>query len=146
MQLSEEQFVQDVPYSMGSLRNHMVHLVDDDLSWFSLLEGKDRPQHMAPEYFATRAEVRHKYDSTEAHILDFVRNIDEAILRKEFAWHAPVASTPQRVMGWQVFLHVVNHGTDHRGQILRILHDFGAPSFDQDLMGYWVQTGKTVAQ
>jgi hypothetical protein len=29
---------------------------------------------------------------------------------------------------------MVNHGTDHRAQVLRILTDFGAPAFDQDLM------------
>ena len=57
-----------------------------------------------------------------------------------------MTTTPQRVTGWQVLLHVVNHGTDHRGQILRILHDFGAPTFDQDLMGYLVQTGKTAIE
>ena len=26
---------------------------------------------------------------------------------------------------WQVLLHVVNHGTDHRAQVLRILNDLG---------------------
>ena len=35
---------------------------------------------------------------------------------------------------WQVLLHVANHGTDHRAQILRALHDVGAPTFDQDLI------------
>jgi hypothetical protein len=29
---------------------------------------------------------------------------------------------------------MVNHGTDHRAQILRVLHDFDAPTFDQDLI------------
>lgn len=32
MQLDEAQFIQDVPYSLGSLRNQMVHLIDDDVS------------------------------------------------------------------------------------------------------------------
>jgi uncharacterized damage-inducible protein DinB len=35
-----------------------------------------------------------------------------------------------------VLLHVANHGTDHRAQLLRALHDFGAPTFDQDLILY----------
>ena len=62
MTLSEDQFVQDVPYSMSSLRNHMVHVIDDDLSWISLLEGKDRPQQLRFEDFTTRADVRDQYD------------------------------------------------------------------------------------
>jgi uncharacterized damage-inducible protein DinB len=35
---------------------------------------------------------------------------------------------------WHVLAHLVNHGTDHRAQVLRVLHDFGAPTFDQDLV------------
>jgi uncharacterized damage-inducible protein DinB len=30
--------------------------------------------------------------------------------------------------------HVVNHGTDHRGQILATLHGLGAPTVEQDMM------------
>ncbi len=33
---------------------------------------------------------------------------------------------------WQVLLHVVNHGTDHRAQLLRILHDLGVKTESQD--------------
>ena len=36
------------------------------------------------------------------------------------------------LIAWQVLLHVVNHGTDHRAQMLRILHDMGAQTVSQD--------------
>jgi uncharacterized damage-inducible protein DinB len=42
---------------------------------------------------------------------------------------------------WQVFAHVANHGTDHRAQILRLLHDLGAPTFSQDFMIYLWERG-----
>jgi uncharacterized damage-inducible protein DinB len=42
----------------------------------------------------------------------------------------------QELTVWQVLLHVVNHGTDHRAQVLRILHDFGAPTTAQDYIFY----------
>jgi hypothetical protein len=35
---------------------------------------------------------------------------------------------------WGVLVHLVNHGTDHCAQILRTLYDFGAPTFDHDLI------------
>jgi uncharacterized damage-inducible protein DinB len=37
---------------------------------------------------------------------------------------------------WQVLLHVVNHGTDHRAQILRQLHDLGLKTTSQDYIFY----------
>jgi uncharacterized damage-inducible protein DinB len=37
---------------------------------------------------------------------------------------------------WQVLLHVVNHGTDHRAQLLRLLHDLGVKTTSQDFIFY----------
>jgi uncharacterized damage-inducible protein DinB len=37
---------------------------------------------------------------------------------------------------WQVLLHVVNHGTDHRAQVLRFLNDLGVETTSQDYKFY----------
>jgi uncharacterized damage-inducible protein DinB len=37
---------------------------------------------------------------------------------------------------WQVLLHVVNHGTDHRAQALRMLNDLGVKTVSQDYIFY----------
>jgi uncharacterized damage-inducible protein DinB len=37
---------------------------------------------------------------------------------------------------WQVLLHVANHGTDHRAQILRLLNDLGLRTESQDYIFY----------
>lgn len=37
---------------------------------------------------------------------------------------------------WQVLLHVVNHGTDHRAQLLRLLNDLGLKTSSQDYIFY----------
>jgi uncharacterized damage-inducible protein DinB len=37
---------------------------------------------------------------------------------------------------WQVLLHVANHGTDHRAQILRLLNDLGIETIYQDYIFY----------
>ncbi|NOK62014.1 MAG: hypothetical protein GFH23_1086650n1, partial [Chloroflexi bacterium AL-N1] len=41
---------------------------------------------------------------------------------------------------WQVLLHVVNHGTDHRAQLLRLLHDLGVRTTSQDYIFYVYDT------
>ena len=37
---------------------------------------------------------------------------------------------------WQVLFHVLNHGTDHRAQLLAMVAQFEAPTFDQDYALY----------
>jgi uncharacterized damage-inducible protein DinB len=40
------------------------------------------------------------------------------------------------LMLWQALLHVANHGTDHRAQILRLLNDLGVKTTSQDYIFY----------
>jgi len=37
---------------------------------------------------------------------------------------------------WQVLLHVTNHATDHRAQLLRVLHDLSVETKSQDYIFY----------
>ena len=76
--------------------------------------------------YPTRDRARNLWDETAKDFADYVASLDKAGLERH----------PQGMPGpvWQVIMHVANHGTDHRAQILRLLHDFGAPTFDQDLI------------
>jgi len=47
---------------------------------------------------------------------------------------------------WQVLLHVINHGTDHRAQLLRTLHDLGATTSSQDYIFYVYEHGNPIGQ
>ena len=40
------------------------------------------------------------------------------------------------IIVWQVLLHVINHGTDHRAQLLRLLNDMGVETLYQDYIFY----------
>ncbi len=37
---------------------------------------------------------------------------------------------------WQVLIHVINHSTDHRAQLLRLLNDLGMKTEAQDFIFY----------
>lgn len=144
MILSEAQFEQAIPYSHGSLRQQWLHMIDDDAKWLAFLMGS-KMARLATHDFPDRDAIKQAYDQIEASALDFVHRVDESLLTHVYSWRLPTHPV-QYVQGWQILLHMVNHGTDHRAQVLRILHDFGAPSFDQDLLGYWVQSNQLTGQ
>jgi len=127
-QLTDEQFVEEINYSTGSIRNHLVHVAVTDKRW--LLGIQEEPQARAfnldPADYPDREAVRVLWHSISDEVKQYVASLEQAELERY----------PQGMSGpvWQVLLHVVNHGTDHRAQILRVLHDFGASTFDQDLV------------
>ncbi len=54
-------------------------------------------------------------------------------LRDEMLHDQPfLESDGDEIWLWQILIHVVNHGTDHRAQLLALLHQVGAKTFPQD--------------
>lgn len=133
MTLSDEQFTADVPYSHGSIRNHMVHLATVDTRWLrGLQESPDaRGFRLKPEDYPTRESALAVWEQAADEVTTYVTGLDETALERT------VPGMPMAT--WQVLLHIANHGTDHRAQVLRALHDFGAPTFDQDAAYYFMR-------
>ena len=130
--LSDEQFTRDVSYSLGSIRNHIVHLMWVDDTWFSELRGAELPELLSSAQFKDRTVIREYWDGIEQKMRDYLAN-----LRDDMLFDKPCPpGEDENLIVWQVLLHVVNHGTDHRAQLLRILHDVGAKTVSQDFIFY----------
>jgi uncharacterized damage-inducible protein DinB len=130
--LSDEQFTQAVGYSHGSVRNQIVHLVSADDTWFSGLRGLEIPEPLNPANFDDRKIIRAHWDNVEQNMRDYL-----AKLRDEMLFEKPFADGEDKdLILWQVLLHVGNHGSDHRAQLLRLLNDLAVKTTSQDYIFY----------
>jgi uncharacterized damage-inducible protein DinB len=127
--LSYEQFTQNAEYSHGSVRDQIVHLMNVDDGWFAELRGGDFPESYDPAAFDDRENIRAHWDIVEQHMREYL-----AKLRDEDLFAKPITEPDEDkdLIVWQVLLHVANHGTDHRAQLLRLLHDLGVKTTSQD--------------
>ena len=132
--LPYEQFIQDVPYSIGSLRQQVVHLMSVDEAWFCELRGVEPPSAYQPD---DRAVIRARWDAIEAQMRAYL-----AQLRDDMLFARPIVEPAEDkdLTVWRVLIHVVNHGTDHRAQMLRALHDFGVETTSQDYIFFAYET------
>src|SRR6266542_1186558 len=116
-QITEEQFLADDAYSRGSIRNLMVHLANTDANWLAGLknipESEDPPRRQFEDY-PDRASVRTFWEATAKDVADYTEMLTEASLEEN-----PIDIPSPR---WQVFLHIINHGTDHHSTVLQKLH------------------------
>jgi uncharacterized damage-inducible protein DinB len=129
--LSDEQFMQNVRYSVGSVRNHVVHMMSADEYWFSGLRGLEMQDMLDPTPFTDRKVIRDYWDNVEQNMRDYL-----AKLRDDMLFEHPLPGGDSALFLWQILLHVGNHGTDHRAQLLRILSDLGAATLHQDYIFY----------
>lgn len=138
--LTDAQFVQDIPYSIGSVRHHMVHLLSVDQRWFARVMAAPLPDRLVYEAYPTKASARADWDAITPRLKASVMNeLTDADLMHQitYAVRRPQGTIHHTSPVWEILVHVVNHGTDHRAQLLRLLHDFGAPTFEQDMVIHW---------
>ena len=125
--LSEEQYTRELGYSVGSIRNQMVHLMSVEARWFGGLVGAEVPDHANPEDYPNRAALRARWDAVENQMRAYLAGLSEEEANREFR---------PGMLVWQVLVHVVNHATDHRAQILLALNQMGVETFAQDYFYY----------
>jgi uncharacterized damage-inducible protein DinB len=129
--LSEAEFTRDPDYSRGSVKDQVLHLISADDSWFCELRGVPVPRDLKPADFPDRPAIRAHWDAVEASMQAYL-----AGLRDDMLFTRPLEGEDAVLYVWQVLLHVGNHGTDHRAQLLRQLHDLGVKTTSQDYIFY----------
>jgi uncharacterized damage-inducible protein DinB len=132
--LSYEQFTQTVDYSHGSVRDQIVHLIDAEDVWFSELRDAQPSEPLPATVGADdRDAIRAHWDSVEQNMRTYL-----SVLRDDMLFTKPIKEPEedQVLFVWQVLLHVANHATDHRAQLLRVLHDLGVETKSQDYIFY----------
>ncbi len=131
--LSDEQFTRSSGYSYESVRDQIVHMMNAEAVWFSPLRGEYMAADFVAEEFNDRAKLRAAWDGVERDMRDYLAGLrDEMLFERPFSDH----EDDRVLILWQVLLHVVNHGTDHRAQVLRMLADMGIRTPPQDYVFY----------
>ena len=130
MSLSQEQFAAETDYSRGSVRGQALHIIAAEGRWLRGIQGRPDARTFDPsaDDYPRKTAAFELWQEHAEEFRAYAGNLDEAELQR----------VPEGMPGpvWQVLLHVANHSTDHRAQILRALHDFRADTFEQDLIYY----------
>jgi uncharacterized damage-inducible protein DinB len=136
-QISDAQFVEEIDYSTGSIRNIIVHVMSGNRVWMSVLRGMEFPPRFGFEDFDTQSKTKAKWDELQIEFLDHLSCIDHEQLDGPLGWELLSHGLQSTSLRWEVLLHLANHGTDHRSQILAILHHhFRVKTVEQDMIIY----------
>jgi uncharacterized damage-inducible protein DinB len=107
--------------------------MDVDDIWFSQLRGVQTLEPLGRTDSDDRGAMRVRWDAIEQRMRDFLAALqDEMLFQKPFPDHPE----DKDLILWQVLVHIVNHGTDHRAQLLRLLNDLGVNTESQDYVFY----------
>jgi uncharacterized damage-inducible protein DinB len=143
-QLTDEQFTQELGYSSGSIRNLVIHMISSHHRWVNRLKGEEILPHLDFKDYSTQNAVKAKWDEAKIEFLSYVYSLDQAKLSEPVRYEIASRGLISNLQRWEVFLHLANHATDHRSQILAMLHQqFGIKTIEQDMIFFlWGEDGK----
>lgn len=138
--LTEEQFLENVGPSYGSMRYTLVHTMSAQWIWLERWNGISPPAMMEKTDFPDLSSIEGRWETIERDTRRFLDDLGDDNLDRIVSY-TTTEGTPAAFPLWQVMLHQANHATQHRSEAAVMLTNFGYSPGDLDLVVYLSETG-----
>ncbi|MGJ3241298.1 MAG: DinB family protein [Anaerolineae bacterium] len=132
--ISTQDFERDNPYGVGSLHQHAVHMMWAEALWLARLRESGAAFRWDVQKYPTLEVITARWQQVERDWRTYLSALSDDDLTRTFEAHATSGRFTHTI--GTMLLHLVNHGTDHRAQMLRLIGDYGGQTFEQDLIYY----------
>ena len=134
--LSKEQFVKPLLSSYSSVRDTLAHILGVEWLWLERFGGRSPASIPDGNEFTEISSLKERWTQFEPTLLKFVRGLTETDLERVMEYKTMKFGVYRNPL-WQSMLHLVNHGTYHRGQITTMLRQLGAQPILTDLIHFY---------
>jgi uncharacterized damage-inducible protein DinB len=118
--LSANEFLRSITPNpgWGSLRGILVHALDAEYGWRSVLQSNDASEILDESGFPDVSVLKARWSEEHAAWSAYLAGLnDESLAGRHGAENS--------LKVWQVIVHVTNHGTQHRSEAATILTGYG---------------------
>lgn len=122
--LSEEQQTVTLPSSFPSLQKTILHMLDAENIWWQRLRLMERINRPSENFSSTTADAGAELLSQSRLWEEWVNSATEMAIEHVFEYKTFDGVVYKQPV-WQMLLHVFNHGTYHRGQLVTMLRQLG---------------------
>ncbi len=134
--VGEGSFAAPADLSHGSLRDTLVHIYGAEQTWrMRCQEGLSPASLPRGEAFPTLAALSAEWQQEELTMRSFLGSLSDDDLGRTVEYKNTKGTSFANPM-WQLLLHLVNHGTQFRGEAAVLLTRLGASPGDLDFIYY----------
>ncbi len=134
--LTSQELTRDFGTADHSVLGTLVHIYGADRIWLGRIRGNPPARLIDPEKDMRLDVLQNDWPK----LLDEWRTWGAGLTDESAAARLPykdMQGNPYETPAWQIVLHVVNHGTHHRGQASGFLRTMGHTPPPLDLMAYY---------
>ena len=120
--------------SHTSLLGTLAHILFADWIWFTRVVGPmEKPDQTRQALETIWPELHRQWDL-------WAERASDADLNCVLEYKSMLYGDPARTPAWQIILHVCNHGTLHRGQVMGMLRQMGIAPPHTDMMNFFLES------
>ncbi len=132
--LTSDQFTAPAGLSHGSVRGALVHILGAEMVWrLRCAEGISLSALPGEQDFPTVDVLRARWQDEEHQMRAYVGSLTDEALEQTVSYKNTKGTPFQNVL-WNLLVHLVNHGTQFRGEAGVALTHYGQSPGDLDLL------------
>lgn len=139
--LPEEKQIAEVPSSFNSLHKTLQHMWDSESIWWQRLKLHERIIAPSENFRGSLKDVANGLLQQNQQWQEWVTAASEISLDHVFAYQNSKKEQFKQPV-FQMLVHVFNHGTYHRGQLVNILRQLGVEKIPQTDFIVWSRLRK----
>jgi uncharacterized damage-inducible protein DinB len=122
--LPQENQVKEMPSSFFSLQKTILHMWDAESIWWQRMKLAERINRPGENFNGTTADAVKGLLEQSKHWEEWINGATDMALEHVFQYKTLTGEQFKQPI-WQMLLHVFNHGTYHRGQLINMLRQLG---------------------
>ena len=135
--INDEQWGKHVESSFNSIGETVLHIVSAESVWMERLNKAESPVWLQSTFKGTKDETTALWKKTSAGLKKFVDGFNESAMMDKLVFKR-LNGDRYEMPHYQVFAHVFNHSTYHRGQLVTMLRQVGYTSVGStDMLGFY---------
>ena len=141
LQLPEEKQKQEVPSSFRSLYQTVLHVWNAENIWWQRMKLQERIIGPAESFKADMKDLSNQLLQQDRQWNEWIVNAQEHMLQHVFQYQN-IKGEQFKQPVFQMILHVFNHGTYHRGQLVNMLRQLGVEKIPPTDFIVWSRSKK----
>jgi uncharacterized damage-inducible protein DinB len=141
--LPEKTYLEDLKSSHGGIHGTLVHLYSASRTWLERWKGNTVSRHVTVDEVPALGLLRSRWKEYRADLGSYLRTVTDDALAAPFGYSDLRGNRHSEPLAQQM-LHVTNHATYHRGQVVTLLRQVRGTPLATDLVVFFrMKKGET---
>ena len=135
--ITDVQYNQPIESSFGNIAGNALHVASAEKIWLERLHETPAPSWLANEFKGDKETLLTIWKQASENLKSYIENFDEKNLYNKIKFKR-LNGDEYELPFYQIFSHVLNHSTFHRGQFVTLLRQVGFSNISgTDLLDFY---------